>query len=207
VFFTRKGNLDAAIDAYEDLRALSVIKKPDPPILKEPRSDQKQIKNARDKAMKNQAYQIYEKINSAIERASPSLSGQAFVAMWFTNLLDVAYRKGIEAAIRAAGYKPVIMRLRRHANIIIEEIIAEIRNSTFVVADFTGHRGGVYFEAGIARGLHIPVIWTCHKDDFENMHSDIRPYNIILWKTPDDLEKKLRRSITEIVGRGYRHTH
>jgi hypothetical protein len=168
VFFTRKGNLDDATEAYEEVGALSVIKKPDPDIPNKPRS-KIQIKNARDKAMKNQAYQIVGKINSAIDRASPSLSGQAFVAMWFTKILDAAYSKGIEHAIRKAGYKPVVIRLKEHANIIIEEIIAEIHNSTFVVADFTGHRGGVYFEAGIAMGLHIPVIWTCHKDDFQNM--------------------------------------
>jgi hypothetical protein len=206
VFFTRKGNLDAAIEAYEDLRALSVIKKPDPEISNEPR-EEKQIKNARDKAMKNQAYQIYGKINSAIRRASPSLSGQAFVAMWFTEILDAAYNEGIKYAIETAGYKPVIIRLEEHANIIIEEIIAKIRNSTFVVADFTGHRRGVYFEAGFARGLDIPVIWTCHKDEFQDVHFDIKPYKFIVWTTPADLAKKLKRSITEIVGRGRRRTH
>ncbi len=34
----------------------------------------------------------------------------------------------------------------------------------FMIADFTGHRGGVYFEAGFAHGLGIPVIWTCRED-------------------------------------------
>ena len=38
------------------------------------------------------------------------------------------------------------------------------RHGGLVVADFTGHRGGVYFEAGFARGLGIPVVWTCHKE-------------------------------------------
>jgi hypothetical protein len=111
VFFTRKGTLDEATEAYEHLKALSVIKKPDPKILRKPRSNKTEIKNARDKAMKNQAYQIYEKIHSAIKRASPSLSGQAFVAMRFTKLLDAAYSEGIKRAICAAGYEPVIMRL------------------------------------------------------------------------------------------------
>jgi hypothetical protein len=201
VFFTRKGFLDDATEAYEGLRTLSVIKKPDPRILSKARS-KKQIKNARDTAMKNQAYRISEKINSAIKRARPSLSGHAFVAMWFTKILDAAYSKGIKRAIHAAGFEPVIIRLKEHANIIIEQIINEIRNSTFVVADFTGHRGGVYFEAGIAMGLHIPVIWTCHKDDFQNMHFDTKHYKCLVWTTPDDLAKQLKRSIIKIIGRG-----
>ena len=34
-----------------------------------------------------------------------------------------------------------------------------IGKSQCVIADFTGNRGGVYFEAGFALGLDIPVIW------------------------------------------------
>ena len=35
-----------------------------------------------------------------------------------------------------------------HINRIGDEIISQIRRSKFLIADFTGHRGGVYFEAG-----------------------------------------------------------
>jgi hypothetical protein len=46
-----------------------------------------------------------------------------------------------------------------------DEIIAEIRRSRFLVADFTCEpekvRGGVYFETCFAMGLNIPIIWTC----------------------------------------------
>ena len=33
-----------------------------------------------------------------------------------------------------------------------------------MVCDLTGYRGGVYFEAGFAYGLGMPVIYTCRKD-------------------------------------------
>jgi nucleoside 2-deoxyribosyltransferase len=49
-------------------------------------------------------------------------------------------------------------------NDINDEIIAQIRRSRFMVCDLTGHRGGVYFEAGFAYGLGMPVIYTCRKD-------------------------------------------
>jgi hypothetical protein len=52
-----------------------------------------------------------------------------------------------------------------HLNKVDDVIVAEIRRSRFLVADFTCEpgkvRGGVYFEAGFARGLNIPIIWTC----------------------------------------------
>lgn len=201
VFFTRKGNLNDAIEAYEDIKALSVIKKPDPASSTSTRSKIK-IKYARDEAMKRLADQISDKMNSAIDRASPSLSGQAFVAMWFTKELNAVYSRGIKPAIRAAGYKPMIIRMKEHANKIDDEIIAEIRKSTFMVADFTGHRGGVYFEAGIAMGFGVPVIWACRKDDIENLHFDIRQYNCIDWTRPDELAKRLKKRIIHVLGQG-----
>ena len=45
----------------------------------------------------------------------------------------------------------------------------QIRKSKFLIADFTGQRGGVYYEAGFAYGLGLPVIWTCRKDWFDGL--------------------------------------
>lgn len=69
--------------------------------------------------------------------------------------------------------------------------VLQIRRSKFLVADFTVQRGGVYFEAGFAYGLGIPVIWSCKKTDLVNLHFDIRQYNFIDWKTPEELCERL----------------
>jgi hypothetical protein len=53
-------------------------------------------------------------------------------------------------------------------------MISQIRRSKFLIADFTGHRGGVYFEAGYAMGLGLPVFWTCRRDDLDKLHFGIR---------------------------------
>jgi hypothetical protein len=71
-----------------------------------------------------------------------------------------------------------------------------------MIADFTGHRGGVYFEAGIAMGLNVPIIWTCRKDDIANLHFDIRQYNRIAWSKADDLARQLKKRILHVVGLG-----
>jgi len=63
-----------------------------------------------------------------------------------------------------------------HNEKIDDLIVAEIRKSGLVVADFTGDRGGVYFEAGYARGLGLPVIWPCRKDWLEKLHFDTEHY-------------------------------
>ena len=131
-------------------------------------------------------------------------STQAFVAMWFDPSMQDAYEKGLEAGIRKAGYDPVRIDGVEHAGKIDDRIIAEIRRSKFLVADFTGQRGGVYFEAGFAFGLNLPVIWTCHKDEIENLHFDIRQYNCIDWIEPSELVERLTNRIGAVIGMGPR---
>jgi nucleoside 2-deoxyribosyltransferase len=133
-------------------------------------------------------------------------SKQAFVAMWFDDSMKDAYEKGIAPAIRDAGYEPLRIDKKDHNNKIDDEIIAEIRRSRFVVADFTqgdtGARGGVYYEAGFAHGHGIPVIFTCMEDIIGKVHFDTRQYNHITWKTPDDLRQSLARRISATIGDG-----
>ena len=70
------------------------------------------------------------------------------------------------------------------------------------MADFTGHRGGVYFEAGFALGLGIPVVWTCKRSDYTGTHFDTRQRQHLLWDTPEDLREQLMNHIAaRIPGR------
>ena len=135
---------------------------------------------------------------------SPGASDKGFVAMSFSQPLERAYADGFQVGILNAGYEPIRVDRVEHTNRIDDEIIAQIRTASFVVADFTGHRRGVYFEAGFALGLNLPVIWTCHKDDMAGLHFDIRQYNTIDWDTPDDLAVRLQRRIEATLGKGPR---
>jgi nucleoside 2-deoxyribosyltransferase len=91
---------------------------------------------------------------------------------------------------------------KEHANKICDEIIAEIRRSRFVVADYTGHRGGVYYEAGFATGRGLHVILTCRKNDMDKLHFDIRQYNCIDWQSPEQLAQRLQVRIEALLGDG-----
>lgn len=133
-------------------------------------------------------------------------SNQAFVAMWFDPSMKEAYTEGIEPAIEDAGYNPFRIDRKEHNNRIDDEIISEIRRSRFLVADFSqgkdGARGGVYYEAGFAQGLDIPVIFTCRKENLDDIHFDTRQYNHIVWESPDDLRSQLLNRITATIGDG-----
>ena len=131
---------------------------------------------------------------------------QAFVAMWFDDSMVEVYERGIGPAIETTGYKPLLINRKEHINRIDDEIEAEIRRSRFVVADFThgdaGARGGVYYEAGLAKGRDLPVIFTCHEDSLETLHFDTNHYNHIVWSTPEELLGKLKNRILSVIGEG-----
>lgn len=136
----------------------------------------------------------HEGLKRAAElRTTTGRGNQCFVAMWFDSSMNVPYEEGIDPAIREAGYEPLRIDRKDHNNKIDDEIIAEIRRSALVVADFTGDRGGVYYEAGFASGLGIPVIWMCKNEQawIDRLHFDTRQYNHILWNDPQDLRKQL----------------
>jgi hypothetical protein len=135
-------------------------------------------------------------------RAKRAASSQAFVAMWLTKDMKEVYTQGIEPAIRQAGFEPMLIPNKEHINKIDDEIIAEIRRSAFLVADFTGHRQNVYFETGFAIGLARQVVWTCRKNEIKDLHFDIRQYNCIDWKDAADLERRLQLRIEAMFGRG-----
>ena len=120
-------------------------------------------------------------------------SKQVFIAMNFAPEMDSVYLV-IKKAVSELGYDPMRIDKKEHNNEISGEILYEIKNSYFVVADVTGHRNGVYFEAGFALGQNKPVIWCCREDD-KNLHFDTRQYNHIFWKNEEQLYEKLKDRI------------
>ena len=126
-------------------------------------------------------------------------SNKAFVAMWFEPEMEEIYDGFISKAINEAGYDSIQIGRKEHNNDINDEIIGEIRSSKFVIADFTGNRGGVYYETGFAYGLNIPVIYTCKKDQLKNVHFDVNHRNIIVWENGEELYERLLNRINSTI--------
>jgi nucleoside 2-deoxyribosyltransferase len=125
---------------------------------------------------------------------------RAFVAMSFAADMDETYTQGLEPGVRDADYEPFRLKEAHHTERIDARIIAELRACRLVVADVTGNRSAVYYEAGFAEGLGKKVIWTCredrHKDD---MCFDTRQFPHILWNEYEDLRTQLRDRIRAVV--------
>ena len=118
---------------------------------------------------------------------------QAFVAMSFHDDLKGLWESGIEPALTETGYAPFRVDKKEHNEKIDDRIIAQIRKSGLLVADFTKQSPGVYLEAGFALGLGIPVIWSCKDEEEEKLklHFDTRQYNHIMWKDIADMKTRL----------------
>ena len=127
-------------------------------------------------------------------------SKQAFVAMWFDQQMDEPFENGILPLEKETetGFKMFrVDKAQFNDEKICDKIIAEIKRSRFLIADVTGHRQAVYFEAGYAMAMGLPVIWTCKND---NEHTDkccfdTRQYPHVFWKDADDLKNRLKNKI------------
>jgi nucleoside 2-deoxyribosyltransferase len=132
---------------------------------------------------------------------SPIFRDRAFVAMSFDKALEQIWENGIKPAIAQAGYKPYRIDKEPHIDRIDAKIIADIKDSLFMVVDVTQQKQGVYFEAGYALALNRPVIWCVREDELCNVHFDTRQYNHIVWKTFEDLQENLYNLICAVIGK------
>lgn len=140
----------------------------------------------------------------AIQARPLSLGTVGFVAMWFDKSLTSVWSGPIRSGVQNAGYQAFRVDDKEHNDDVTDEIIAGIRSAKFVLADFTDHRGGVYYEAGFAFGLGKPVIRTVRRDHADALHFDTRQLNHILWdeNAPEAFAKAITNRIIATIGKG-----
>ncbi|MYB76003.1 MAG: hypothetical protein F4X83_02685 [Chloroflexi bacterium] len=137
-----------------------------------------------------------------------SLSQQGFVAMWFNKTVRETVSPAIERAIEDAGYTPFLVDRDLRTHSIPDQVVHQLRQSRFVVADLTSclladndelGRGNVYYEAGFAAGKDLEVIFTCRADcyDEKKVASDIRHFHVVLWD--DQNLERFRQELQERI--------
>lgn len=128
-------------------------------------------------------------------------SKNIFVAFNFEEELKEVFNTHLKQAIEKEGFNYVIVNQDNveHNKSINDEIIVKLKSSRIVIADFTNHRNSVYFEAGFAMGMSIPIIWTCQEEHDKEMSFDTRQFPHIFWKNKDDLVKQVVDRIKVIL--------
>ena len=142
---------------------------------------------------------------------------RVFVAMWFHECLDQAYKEGFARGIELAGYAPHrVDQETLHSHKLDDRVLADIRQSRIMVADFTCEeftrtgsnspegrlKANVHYEAGFTYGLGLPVIYTCRADCKKYLGFDTRQINHIFWEDEDDLARKLQERLEGQFGPG-----
>ena len=138
-------------------------------------------------------------------QAAPASTGMiCFIAMWFDESLKAIWLGPIREGVANAGYQPFRVDSKEHNDDVTDEILAGIRGSKFVLADFTGHRAGVYYEAGFAAGLGKPVVRCIRHDQVGDLHFDTRQLNHIVWRegAEEDFSKSITARIVATIGQG-----
>lgn len=146
-------------------------------------------------------------------------SNKIFMAFHFTKEMKEKFESTIIKAVNDASEGKleairVSSSTTEHDTKIDDELIGMIKSSKAIIADFTGNRTAVYYEAGFAMGLGIPVIWTCkdeniiegeegygkftdnegkerYKKHIDLLSFDTRQYPHIFWKNEEDLYKQV----------------
>lgn len=127
-------------------------------------------------------------------------SRKCFIAIWFTEKMAET-REAIKEVINACGYQPILIdEVHYDSDITINDaIIRNIKECKFLIADFSGQRHGVYFEAGYALGKGRQVIYLCNEHDFSDTHFDTNHYPHIVYKNLSDLKTKLENKIQAFI--------
>lgn len=150
--------------------------------------------------------QLYKRKYDKVSIPPITKRNQIFVAMMFSEETRSTYEQVYKSVIQSLNYTAMRIDEKQFNGSIIGEITAEITDSVALIADLTGNRGGVYYEAGIARGLQlcnhpIKLILTCKQNFFENarVHFDVSGDNIVLYEDDDDLKQKLEKRLQAIL--------
>lgn len=152
--------------------------------------------------------QLYKRKYDGVELPAITKRNQIFVAMMFSPDMKDIYENGYKSIIQSLNYSCMRIDEKDYTCLIINEITSEISDSVALIADLTGNRGGVYYEAGIARGLQlcnhpIKLILTCKQEFFdkEKVHFDVSGDNILLYTNVNDLSKKLEKRLKTVLGK------
>lgn len=124
---------------------------------------------------------------------------KVFVAMKFGTETD-ALRVKIKEGIVNAEFEPIIMDEVEHNHQIVPEMLYQIKNSRFVIAELSHHNNGAYYEAGYALGMGKEVIHICKKDELKSgLHFDVAQVNTIVYENIDELPNRIFKRIKATI--------
>lgn len=137
---------------------------------------------------------------SVIQRALMPPLNQIFVIMKFNDhVLDSAYSNVIEPF--GEEYEIDIVRIDQiqDSGNINQQILENIAQSRFILAELSGERPNCYYEAGFAHALGKEIIFAVRSG--EPIHFDLAANRFIRWNTESDLRSALRERLESLYAK------
>lgn len=134
---------------------------------------------------------------SVLQMALAPPKNQVFVIMKFgSKQLDSAYEGVIKPIIENYGLKVIRIDEIQDSGKITDQVLKNIAESKYVLADLSGERPNCYYETGFAHALGKRLILTIKRTD--TIHFDLAAYRFIQWDTEAELRKSLRKRFTDL---------
>ncbi|RUT45438.1 hypothetical protein EJP82_14135 [Paenibacillus anaericanus] len=109
--------------------------------------------------------------------------------------LRMDWQEGLLPRIEQCGYLPrLLTQSKTHSH---EDYSLElIADNKLIIADLTGQSPGVYFAAGYALGMNIPVIWTVNSSEADKLVVQLQDIRPIVWDTVEELAVILQQKLS-----------
>ena len=124
----------------------------------------------------------------------------SFVVMSFDKKFNERYDSGIKTAIEELGYTSTRMDKVQTLGTITENIIQQIKEAHFIVADLSSDRPNCYYEVGYADALAKPVILMKRKG--EQLPLDLVSRNCLFYSSTKELKRSLKNMIRGLINSG-----
>jgi nucleoside 2-deoxyribosyltransferase len=128
-----------------------------------------------------------------ILRAASASPNKVFVACRFGDQeIDALCAEELLPACRELGVRYHRIDQSEPTTTISDAILCDLAGSRVLIADLTHARPSVYFEAGFALALGIPLLLTCRRDHFRGaedtmkVHFDLEQFRISYWERKKD---------------------
>jgi hypothetical protein len=127
--------------------------------------------------------------------------GQAFVVMQFSTPFTEIYEEVIKSVCSEFGIKPHRGDETYGPGLIIADVVREIRNSEFVIAEITPANPNVYYEIGYAHAINKPTILLADAN-LEKLPFDVSGFRTLFYENSivgkRKFEEGLRKHIAAI---------
>src|SRR5437773_304891 len=119
---------------------------------------------------------------------------RAFVIMPFDREFNSIYEKLIRVPLTEIGYEVLRADSELDQQNILRAIVRGITTADLLIADLTTNNPNVFYELGLAHGLHIPTVLIAQS--ISDVPFDLRSYSIHIYDTHfnkiDDLKVFLK---------------